>query len=135
MIAAWMVYVFLWAAWAAAAGWVIERALLRGRAPVRGIWIGAIALSLAAPVLQYRFAHRPSPAAPPAVGGEMIRVSGTTSSGHITSTSVAAAGRRMAVVEQAAARADGPLAVAWAWRLRSPALSAPRLALRRSGWR
>lgn len=60
MIAAWMVYCALCALGLSLAAVLAERALLRGRAPVRFVWVAAVALSLAVPAIALRF---PSPAA------------------------------------------------------------------------
>ncbi len=59
MIAAWMFYCSLCALGLSLAAMLAERALLAGRAPVRPVWIGAMALSLFMPAVAFRIAQRP----------------------------------------------------------------------------
>ncbi len=58
MIAEWMIYCSLATLVVSVAAMVVERLLLRGRAPVRFVWIAAVALSTLAPIGIYRFAPR-----------------------------------------------------------------------------
>jgi beta-lactamase regulating signal transducer with metallopeptidase domain len=63
MIAAWMLYCSLCALGLAAAAALAERLLLAGRAPVRLVWVCAIALSLLVPPAVFRAASSSAPAA------------------------------------------------------------------------
>ncbi|MDB4874742.1 MAG: blaR1 peptidase family protein [Gemmatimonadetes bacterium] len=58
MIAAWMLYCALCALGLSVGAVLAERALLAGRAPVRLVWIVAVALSLIVPAVAFRFAPR-----------------------------------------------------------------------------
>jgi beta-lactamase regulating signal transducer with metallopeptidase domain len=60
MIAAWMLYCSLCAFGLTIGAVLAERALLRGRGPVRVVWIGAVFLSLLVPAIALRFAPRPA---------------------------------------------------------------------------
>ena len=58
MIAAWMLYAALWTVWLSMVAIVIERALLRARVPVRGVWTVALLLSIASPFIGGSIARR-----------------------------------------------------------------------------
>ena len=58
MIAAWMLYAALWTVWLSMVAVVIERALLRARVPVRGVWTAALLLSIASPFIGGSIARR-----------------------------------------------------------------------------
>jgi hypothetical protein len=60
MIASWMLYCSLCALGLTAAAALAEQALLRGRGPVRVVWIAAVFLSLLVPAVALRFAPRPA---------------------------------------------------------------------------
>ncbi len=60
MIAAWMLYCSLCAFGLTIGAVLAERALLRGRGPVRVVWIAAVFLSLLVPAIALRYAPRPA---------------------------------------------------------------------------
>src|SRR5262245_22125090 len=67
MIATWMIYCALCALGLSVAALLAERALLRGRGPVRLVWVGAVALSIGIPAAALRVSSR-SPAPAPSLG-------------------------------------------------------------------
>ena len=116
MIASWMLYCVLCGLGLSLAAVLAERALVAGRGPVRFVWIGAVALSLVVPVVAYRVASQPAPAAtsapvvsavaPPVV----IDPVGPTTAPVVRASSA----QQLAWDWRAAfARADRPLAIVW----------------------
>jgi hypothetical protein len=115
MIAAWMLYCVLCALGLFVAAALAERTLLAGRGPVRGVWVGAVALSVIVPLVALRVAPRERAAAiAPSAAGEIAHDSG----GHgvaMTTSPIAAPSMSAPIRDWSStlARFDGPLAIAW----------------------
>jgi beta-lactamase regulating signal transducer with metallopeptidase domain len=112
MIAAWMAYVALWTVWLALTAVGIERALLRARLPVRGVWTVALLLSVASPFVGATIARRPevvSVIAPPAPVVASTPMGDFVASAAVPSTTISV---RDAFVQRLAA-ADRPLLIGW----------------------
>src|SRR4051812_46835649 len=80
MIATWMLYCALCAAWLGAVAALVERVLLAARRPIRGVWVAATACSLLVPLLALR--RTSAPVAPVATSrappGAVVRQVGAT---------------------------------------------------------
>jgi beta-lactamase regulating signal transducer with metallopeptidase domain len=117
MIGSSMLYCALWALWLSAAAWGIERLMLRGRGPVRAVWICAIALSVIGPLFGYALSRRSS------VSAVSVTAASLASSHSIERTANApvvhrsaqshSIAERFAGVRAAVARADRALGIAW----------------------
>lgn len=116
MIASWMLYCTLCATLLSVAALLAERALLRGRGPVRLVWIGAVVLSLLVPALAFQLTPRPIRAEPAAqhtaeIIAPPVAVASTTL--PITVPKAAAVSGSGESWRAMLARYDGPLAIAW----------------------
>jgi beta-lactamase regulating signal transducer with metallopeptidase domain len=116
MIASWMLYCSLCGLGLSAAAALAERALLRGRAAVRVVWIAAVLLSLLVPALALRFAPRPITVDLAATGsGEALGIQSATeltppaAANRSTQTTATRPANWRAIV----ARWDEELIVAW----------------------
>src|SRR5262245_28243998 len=119
MIAVWMLYGALWTLWLSCVAILVERIMLGARGPVRIVWLGAIVLSLFAPVAAGS-AARPKP--PPAATS--MNVDATTQlipapiqpfSVHHVELPIRSAVpvARATTLPTIAARADRQLLIAW----------------------
>jgi hypothetical protein len=115
MIAAWMLYCVLCALGLFVAAALAERTLLAGRGPVRGVWVGAVVLSVIVPLVALRVAPRERAAAiAPSAVGEIVH----DSVGHgvaVTTSPMAAPSVSAPIRDWSStlARFDGLLAIAW----------------------
>jgi beta-lactamase regulating signal transducer with metallopeptidase domain len=115
MIAEWMLYCALCALGLAVAATLAERLLLAGRAAVRLVWIGAVALSLMVPAVAMRYA---------AVPAQTVPVTGSAGTAQAAATTPDVAAPEVAATHRAVehsrnwratlARYDAPLAIVWA---------------------
>jgi beta-lactamase regulating signal transducer with metallopeptidase domain len=114
MIAAWMLYCSLCACGLLAAGVLAERALLKGRAPVRFVWAAALFLSVLVPAVMFRVAPR-SPEVIAPVPVLDVTVDGQTDNGVVASASASGHVARTPQRDWRAtfARFDDELLVLW----------------------
>ncbi|HEX3867504.1 MAG TPA: M56 family metallopeptidase, partial [Gemmatimonadaceae bacterium] len=116
MIVAWILYCLGCAAGLAAAAAIAERALLAGHVPVRGVWTGAVALSLLIPAAAFQLARSQRDAhsnmsvtQTPLVAAALDSLQGN----DLPPVAVAAAPAASPSWRARLSKWDGPLAGAW----------------------
>jgi beta-lactamase regulating signal transducer with metallopeptidase domain len=121
MIANWMVYCSLCALGLTAAAALAERLLLAGRAPVRGVWIAALMLSIGIPIAAFRISSSRTPVeiAPLTVTAPTDGLAAMLSAVNVLPPSPAIVGTIprahtwAAIFAERLGQLDSPLMIAW----------------------